>query len=66
MTAQDLAQYHAKWREPVCGHYRVYLVCGMGPPSSGATTVLAILEQLEPFDKTGWLVKVRLTAKISL
>lgn len=50
MTAQDLAGYGAKWREPVCGRYRVYLVCGMGPPSSGATTVLAILAQLEPFD----------------
>jgi gamma-glutamyltranspeptidase/glutathione hydrolase len=50
MTPQDIAGYQAKWREPVCGQYRVYLVCGMGPPSSGATTVLAILEQLEPFD----------------
>lgn len=50
MTAADFAQYQAKWREPVCGRYRVYLVCGMGPPSSGATTVLAILAQLEPFD----------------
>ena len=50
MTAQDIAGYAAKWRAPVCGAYRVYLVCGMGPPSSGATTVLAILAQLEPFD----------------
>jgi len=50
MTATDLDQYRAKWRDPVCGRYRVYVVCGMGPPSSGATTVLAILAQLEPFD----------------
>jgi len=50
ITVQDVAEYQAKWREPVCGAYRVYLVCGMGPPSSGATTVLAILAQLQPFD----------------
>jgi gamma-glutamyltranspeptidase/glutathione hydrolase len=34
----------------VCGDYRGYKVCGMGPPSSGATTVFAILKQLERFD----------------
>ena len=28
----------------MCGTYRAYRVCGMGPPSSGATTVLQILE----------------------
>jgi gamma-glutamyltranspeptidase / glutathione hydrolase len=50
MTAADIAGYEAKWRDPVCGRYRVYLICGMGPPSSGATTVLAVLAQLEPFD----------------
>jgi gamma-glutamyltranspeptidase/glutathione hydrolase len=50
MTARDVANYQAKWREPVCGTYRVYRICGMGPPSSGATTVLAILGQLERFD----------------
>jgi len=52
MTAEDVAGYEAKWREPVCGAYRVYRICGMGPPSSGATTVLAILAQLEPFNMT--------------
>jgi gamma-glutamyltranspeptidase/glutathione hydrolase len=30
--------------------YRAYRICGMGPPSSGATTVFAILKQLEGFD----------------
>ncbi|HUQ13833.1 MAG TPA: gamma-glutamyltransferase [Novosphingobium sp.] len=50
MAPGDLATYQAKWREPVCGVYRGYRICGMGPPSSGATTVLAILEQLERFD----------------
>ena len=50
MTPGDLATYQAKWRDPVCGAYRGYRICGMGPPSSGATTVLAILKQLERFD----------------
>ncbi|WP_310467209.1 gamma-glutamyltransferase [Sphingomonas sp.] len=50
MTAGDLAAYDAKPRPAVCGTYRAHRICGMGPPSSGATTVLAILKQLERFD----------------
>jgi gamma-glutamyltranspeptidase / glutathione hydrolase len=50
MTTDDLATYQAREREPVCGTYRTYRICGMGPPSSGATTVFAILKQLERFD----------------
>lgn len=50
MSAADVADYVAKPRDAVCGMYRVYRICGMGPPSSGATTVIAILKQLEPFD----------------
>ncbi|MEZ5744896.1 MAG: gamma-glutamyltransferase [Sphingomonadaceae bacterium] len=47
MTANDVASYRATRREPVCGMYRAYKICGMAPPSSGATTVIAILGQLE-------------------
>ena len=50
MQAEDIRDYEAIWRDPVCGDYRGYRICGMGPPSSGATTVIAILGQLEPFD----------------
>ncbi len=50
MTAADLAAYRVRPRQPVCGTYRLHRICGMGPPSSGATTVLAILGQLERFD----------------
>ncbi|OYZ44778.1 MAG: gamma-glutamyltransferase [Novosphingobium sp. 16-62-11] len=50
LTTADLAAYKAVKRPPVCGQYRQYRVCGMGPPSSGATTVFAILKQLERFD----------------
>ncbi|MBF9150849.1 gamma-glutamyltransferase [Novosphingobium jiangmenense] len=50
MTTSDLADYKAVRRPAVCGMYRAYRICGMGPPSSGATTVFAILKQLERFD----------------
>ncbi len=50
MTEADVEHYAAKERPAVCANYRSYRICGMGPPSSGATTVLAILKQLEPFD----------------
>ncbi|MEA3008826.1 MAG: gamma-glutamyltranspeptidase / glutathione hydrolase [Sphingomonadales bacterium] len=50
MTAADLTAYRARPRPPVCGTYRAYKVCSMGPPSSGGLTVLMILKQLERFD----------------
>jgi gamma-glutamyltranspeptidase/glutathione hydrolase len=50
ITAADLSAYHAKDRPAVCGRYRIYRICGMGPPSSGATTVLQILGMIERFD----------------
>ncbi len=50
MTLADLASYRAKERTPLCGTYRSYRICGMGPPSSGGVAVLQILKQLERFD----------------
>ncbi|MEO1046435.1 MAG: gamma-glutamyltransferase [Pseudomonadota bacterium] len=50
MTLADLAAYEAKERPAVCMPYREYRICGMGPPSSGATTVLQILGTLSAFD----------------
>ncbi len=52
MTLADMAAYKAKEQNAVCAPYRVYVVCGMAPPSSGATTVLQILGLLERFDMT--------------
>jgi gamma-glutamyltranspeptidase / glutathione hydrolase len=49
ITLQDLATYRAIERSPVCGVYRIYRVCSMGPPSSGGLTVLQILGMLEHF-----------------
>ncbi|HEX8127333.1 MAG TPA: gamma-glutamyltransferase [Allosphingosinicella sp.] len=53
MSLADLADYRARPRPPVCGTYRVYRICSMGPPSSGGITVLTILKQLERFDMAG-------------
>ena len=50
MTTGDIASYSAKPRPPVCGTYRVYRICGMGPSSSGGFAVYATLKQLERFD----------------
>jgi gamma-glutamyltranspeptidase/glutathione hydrolase len=49
LTVQDLAAYRALEREPICGAYRGYRICGMPPPSSGGIAVLAILGVLERF-----------------
>lgn len=50
MSTADLAAYKAKPRDPVCGRYRVWRVCSMGPPSAGGVTVLQTLGMLERFD----------------
>jgi gamma-glutamyltranspeptidase / glutathione hydrolase len=49
LTVADLAHYRVKERGPVCGSYRVWRVCGMGPPSSGGITLLQILGMLQRF-----------------
>jgi len=50
MTMADVARYGVKARPPVCVTYRQHRMCGMGPPSSGATTVFGALGILEKFD----------------
>ncbi len=50
LSPGDLAAYRAVDRPALCAPYRQYRVCGMGPPSSGATTILQMLGMLERFD----------------
>lgn len=50
MTLDDLAGYEAVTRDPVCSPYRDLAVCGMGPPSSGGTTVAATMTMLRDTD----------------
>jgi gamma-glutamyltranspeptidase / glutathione hydrolase len=47
LSAEDLAGYRALERDPVCGLYRQWRVCSMGPPSAGAIAVLQMLGMLE-------------------
>ncbi len=50
LALSDLAGYRPIKREPVCGPYRIWIVCGMPPPSSGGIAILQILALLEPFE----------------
>lgn len=49
MTLKDIAGYRAKVREPICSIFLTYRVCGADAPSSGGTTVGAILGMLGQF-----------------
>src|SRR5882762_1708033 len=50
LVEADFFAYSALEREPLCGAYRRWKVCGMPPPSSGGFAVLQILKILERFD----------------
>jgi len=50
MTLADLESYKVIERTPVCGDYRAYVVCSMGPPSSGGIAELQILGILDHID----------------
>lgn len=55
MTLADLDRYQPKERAPVCGDYRQYHLCSMGPPSSGGIAtlqVLGILQRFKPSELT--------------
>jgi gamma-glutamyltranspeptidase / glutathione hydrolase len=50
ISAEDLANYEVKEREPVRGTYRGYEVISAPPPSSGGTVLIESLNILEGFD----------------
>jgi gamma-glutamyltranspeptidase/glutathione hydrolase len=50
ITADDLANYEVKEREPVRGSYRGYDVLSSPPPSSGGTVLIESLNILEGYD----------------
>ena len=50
MSTEDLTNYRAVKRDPLCITYRGKEVCGMPPPSSGGIAVAATLGILEHFD----------------
>ena len=62
MKVADIESYQAKKRPPVCASYRQWLICGMGPPSSGGITTLQILGILTRFD----LAKIKPDSALAL
>ena len=50
ITAQDLAEYEVKERQPVRGSYRGYEIISAPPPSSGGVTMMEALNILEGYD----------------
>ena len=63
MTMADLANYRPIKREPVCGPFRVYLLCAPPPPSSGVGLIelMMILDRTDiaargPNDPQAWFL----------
>ena len=46
----DLKNYKAKKREPLCGKYREYKICSAPLPSAGGFSILQVLGILEEFE----------------
>ena len=50
ITADDLAKYEVKERQPIRGSYRGYEIISAPPPSSGGIALVEILNILEGYD----------------
>ena len=56
ITEKDLMSYESRYRDPVLGTYKGHDIISMGPPSSGGTLLINMLNMLEnyPLDTLGW------------
>ena len=54
ISREDLANYEAKWRDPVQGTYKNHQVISMGPPSSGGIVLLQMLKMVEDHPLAQW------------
>ena len=56
ITLEDLENYSSKYRTPIKGTYKNFKIISMGPPSSGGTLLINMLNMLEfyPMDTIGW------------
>jgi gamma-glutamyltranspeptidase/glutathione hydrolase len=50
ITKEDLANYEAKWREPIVFDYKNHKIISMTLPSSGGICLAQILKSVEPYD----------------
>lgn len=49
ITEEDLANYEAKWRDPISFSYDDLKIISMSPPSSGGVCLAQIMKMIEPF-----------------
>jgi len=54
ITAEDLARYSVKEREPVTGTYKDYTIISAPPPSSGGVALMEALNILEGYNLSRW------------
>lgn len=56
ITSRDLAQYEAKWRQPLRSQYKDFEIIGMGPPSSGGIALgqLLTIMETQQLDAYAW------------
>ena len=50
ITARDLSEYSAAFRDPVSQNYRGYKIISASPPSGGGIVLLQILGMIEPYN----------------
>lgn len=43
LSLRDLARYRSIEREPLCAPYKVYVLCGVPPPSSGPLAIIQMM-----------------------
>ena len=51
LSMDDLKQYSAKERTPLCSDYKRWQICGMPPPSSGGVAIAQILGTLQAVEQ---------------
>ena len=54
VTAEDLARYSVKEREPLTGTYKGYTILAAPPPSSGGIALIEALNILDGYDLSRW------------
>lgn len=54
ITAEDLKNYYAVWRNPIVGTYKRYKVISMPPPSSGGVALMQLLTMSESQPMAAW------------
>ena len=50
ISLEDLKSYKSVYRTPIVGTYRGYTIVSMGPPSSGGTLLIQMLNMLENYN----------------